>query len=392
MVSGRLRRIGVLGATGSIGDSVASVIMARPELFEVDALVAGRDADKLAQRARDLGARLAVLADETGLARLRDNLAGTGIEAAAGQAAILEAAARPVDCLVAAIAGAIGVRPTAAAIARGTTVALANKETLVCAGHAVMAMAARSGAMLLPLDSEHNAIFQALGGLSLAGVERITLTASGGPFRTWTAEAIAGASVEQALKHPTWTMGQKVTIDSASLMNKGLELVEAMHLFNAPAELLDVLVHPQSAVHGLVSFVDGSMTAGLAASDMRVAVAHCLGFPERISAPTRRLDLASIGSLTFEAPDLVRFPCLALAKAAIAAGGRQPTILNAANEIAVAAFLARRISFGQIANLVERVLDESERDNATAAPTTVDEALAIDHISRNRADAVLLML
>jgi 1-deoxy-D-xylulose-5-phosphate reductoisomerase len=386
------RRITVLGATGSIGDSVASVVEAAPDAFRVEALVAGRDAVKLAARARAMKARLAVVADEAALGALREALSGSGIAAAAGQAAVIEAAERPVDCLVGAIAGAAGLAPTAAAIAEGTTVALANKETLVCAGHAVMALARQSGARLLPLDSEHNAIFQALGGLGIAGVERITLTASGGPFRTWSAEAIESATVEAALKHPTWVMGPKVTIDSASLMNKGLELVEAMHLFGAPAAMLDVLVHPQSAVHGLVSFVDGSVTAGLAASDMRVAVAHCLAHPERLAAPSRRLDLAALGTLTFEKPDLARFPCLALAMAAMAGGGRQPTVLNAANEIAVEAFLAGRIRFGAIARLVERVLDESARDNHTAAPATVAEAMAVDHVFRNRARALLPLL
>jgi 1-deoxy-D-xylulose-5-phosphate reductoisomerase len=296
-----------------------------------------------------------------------------------------DAAAIPVDWTMAAIAGAAGLAPTIAAVRRGGVVALATKECLVCAGAAFMREVARAGTTLLPVDSEHNALAQALGGQSIEHVESMTLTASGGPFRGWTAERIAAARPEDALKHPTWSMGAKITIDSATLMNKGLELIEAHHLFGLPAARLDVVVHPQSVIHGLVAFRDGAVTAGLAAPDMRVPIAHTLAYPERMPTPAARLDLARIGSLTFEAPDLLRFPALRLAREALAAGGAAATVLNAANEVAVGLFLSRRIGFMDIAAIVEDVLDRAVGLGLVAAPPTVEDALALDAEARRLA-------
>ncbi len=295
----------------------------------------------------------------------------------------------PSDLVLAAIAGTAGVEPTFAALAAGRTVALANKECLVCAGAAFMAQAAQSGTRLLPVDSEHNAIFQALGGADPASVETMTLTASGGPFRTWTREAIAAATPEQALKHPNYAMGAKVTVDSAGLMNKGLEVIEAHHIFGVDPERLDVLVHAQQIVHGLVSFRDGSVTAGLATPDMKVPIAHCLAYPERMETATRRLDLASIGQLTFERPDFDRFPALRVALDALRTGQGLPTIMNAANEIFVEAFLKKLISFHDIARLVEAACEAAIADGSAREPTTIGEALALNHAVRERSLAAL---
>ena len=306
-----------------------------------------------------------------------------------GPEAIVEAATRPADLVIAAVAGTAGVLPTHAALAAGRTVALANKETLVCAGAPVMRAVAAAGATVLPLDSEHNAIFQALGGAPVETVERMTLTASGGPFRTWDADRIAAATVAEALAHPNWAMGPKVTIDSASLMNKGLELIEAHYLFGIAPERLDVVVHPQSVVHGLVSFADGSVTAGMALPDMRVPITHCLAYPDRLESGARKLDLAKVGTLTFEAPDLDRFPALRLARDAMATGRGLPTVLNAANEVAVAAFLAGRLAFGAMVGLVARVCDEMLADGTARLPESVADALAVDHVARERAAALL---
>ena len=376
------RSVSILGATGSIGRSTAQVLGLQRERFTVAAVAGGRDGEALGRVAIELGARFAAVADPAAYDSLKTRLAGTGIEAAAGPQAVVEAALRPADIVIAAIAGTAGVAPTIAAIKAGRTVALANKETLVCAGAPAMRAAAASGARLLPLDSEHNAIFQALGDADWTTIETMTLTASGGPFRTWTAERIASATKAEALAHPNWAMGPKVTIDSAGLMNKGLELVEAYHLFGIAAERLKVVVHPQSVVHGLVSFADGSVTAGLALPDMRVPIAHCLSYPERIESGARKLDLAAVGSLTFEAPDLVRFPALRLAMEALAAGRGLPTVLNAANEIAVQAFVDGRISFGQIAVVVEKTCEAALANGTAREPADVTEALAIDHRTR----------
>ncbi|MHB2169211.1 1-deoxy-D-xylulose-5-phosphate reductoisomerase [Alsobacter sp. R-9] len=372
----------VLGATGSIGRSAADVIASHPDRFRVEAVVGGRDAQALAATARALGARFAAVADPEGLPALRDALAGSGIGAGAGPQAVLEAVERPSDIVVAGIAGTAGVRPTHEAARLGRVVALANKECLVCAGHAFMRDARAAGATILPVDSEHNAIHQALGRHSADEVESMILTASGGPFRTWDRERIAAATRAEALAHPNWSMGAKVTIDSATLMNKGLELIEAQHLFGVPAEVLGVVVHAQSIVHGFVSFRDGSVVAGMANPDMRVPIAHCLGFPDRIATSVKRLDLASIGRLDFEAPDLDRFPALRIALDALAVGGGAPTILNAANEVAVQAFLDGRIGLFGIPALVERVIESLSRRNDMDAPPTVDDALALDAQAR----------
>ena len=383
------RTVVILGATGSIGRSTVEILKLHSGQFAVAAVAGGRGAEALARTAVTVGASFAALADPSGYGALKAALAGTGIACAAGAEAVEEAARRACDVVIGAIAGTAGMRPTFAAIAAGRTIALANKETLVCAGAAVMAAAARHGATLLPLDSEHNAIFQALGDADWSSIERMTLTASGGPFRDWSAERIAAATLDEALAHPNWAMGPKVTIDSAGLINKGLELIEAHHLFGVPADRLDVVVHPQSVVHGLVSFADGSVTAGLALPDMRVPIAHCLTYPRRIESGARKLDLASVGSLTFEKPDLVRFPGLRVAMAALAAGGGLPTVFNAANEVAVDAFVARRIGFSDIVRIVERVCDAANGHGDAATPTGIDEALAVDHVARERAAALL---
>ncbi|MEA2758207.1 MAG: 1-deoxy-D-xylulose-5-phosphate reductoisomerase [Methylobacteriaceae bacterium] len=383
------RSLVILGATGSIGRSAADVLDAAPGSFHVEAVAACRDAKGLAAVARRLSARFAAICEPGKYAELKAELAASGIEAAAGKDAVVEAARRPADLVLGAIAGAAGVEPTYAALSRGRTIALANKECLVCAGAPFMRKAAEVGATLLPVDSEHNAIFQALGGEPIERVERMTLTASGGPFRTWTANAIGAASPEQALAHPNWSMGRKVTIDSATLMNKGLELIEAHHIFGIAADRLDVLVHPQSIVHGLVSFADGSVTAGLAVPDMKVPIAHCLGFPIRLSTPTRRLDLAAIGTLTFERPDFDRFPALKVAMDALKSGGGMPTVLNAANEIAVEAFLDRRIGFADIARFVSAACEAALADGTAKEPQSVGDALAVDHIVRERSRSLL---
>jgi 1-deoxy-D-xylulose-5-phosphate reductoisomerase len=383
------RSLVILGATGSIGRSAADVLDASPDTFHVEAVAACRDAKGLAAMARRLSARFAAICEPGMYAELKRELSGSGIEVAAGTEAVVEAARRPADLVLGAIAGAAGVEPTHAALSRGRTVALANKECLVCAGAPFMRTAAEVGAKLLPVDSEHNAIFQALGGEPIDRVERMTLTASGGPFRTWSANAIGAATPEQALAHPNWSMGRKVTIDSATLMNKGLELIEAHHIFGIAADRLDVLVHPQSIVHGLVSFADGSVTAGLAVPDMKVPIAHCLGFPIRLSTPTRRLDLAVLGTLTFERPDFERFPALKVAIDALKSGGGLPTVLNAANEIAVEAFLDRRIGFGEIARFVAAACEAALADGTAKEPQSVGEALAVDHVVRERSRSLL---
>jgi 1-deoxy-D-xylulose-5-phosphate reductoisomerase len=383
------RSIVVLGATGSIGKSTADIISGSNGAFTVAAVAGGRDPIALARVARELGAKFAAVADPSRYNDLKDALSGSGIKAGGGASAVVEAALHPSDMVMAAIAGTAGVEPTYAALSAGRTVALANKECLVCAGPAFIKQAAAMGTRLLPVDSEHNAIFQALGDADPDSIEMMTLTASGGPFRTWTADAIAKATPEQALKHPNWLMGPKVTIDSAGLMNKGLEVIEAHYIFGIERERLDVLVHAQSIVHGLVAFRDGSVTAGLAAPDMRVPIAHCLSYPRRIETRARRMDLAAIGTLTFERPDFDRFPALRVALDALRAGRGAPTVLNAANEVAVEAFLAKRISFHDIARLVERAIEAALADGTAHQPQSVADALSIDHIARERTRALL---
>ena len=385
----RPRRLAILGATGSIGRSCAQVIAAAPGRFAVAAVAAGHDGAALARCAIELGADFAAVADAASYLDLKTGLAGSGIEAAAGPDAVRQAALREADLVVSAIVGAAGLEPTFAAVEAGRTVALANKETLVCAGAAVMQAARRAGAMLLPMDSEHNALFQAIGARDPDTIEMMTITASGGPFREWDADRIANATCDEALAHPNWVMGPKVTINSAGLMNKGLELIEAHFLFGLPPERLDVVVHPQSIVHGLIAFADGSLIAGMASPDMRTPIAHCLAYPDRIASGVRPPDLAALGRLTFERADLQRFPALALAIEALRAGGGAPTALNAANEIAVAAFLERRIGFGDIARLVAETISAMAAAGELAAPEDVARALAIHHIAGDRTKRLL---
>jgi 1-deoxy-D-xylulose-5-phosphate reductoisomerase len=384
-----VRGITILGATGSIGASTLDLIKREPGRYRVESISARRNAAALGKIAREVGARHAVVADHAAYRELKDALSGSRIEAAAGEEALVEAAQRPADWVMAAISGSVGLKPTLAAVERGATVALANKECLVCAGGLFMRRAATTGATVLPVDSEHNAVFQALGAGNRADVKRAILTASGGPFRTWSKEAIEAATPEQALRHPNWVMGQKVTIDSATLMNKGLEIIEAHHLFSLKSEEIDVLVHPQSVVHGLVEFRDGSVVAQLGSPDMRIPIAHCLAWPRRIDGPAARLDLAALRELTFEAPDLERFPALAIARRAMEAGGSAPTVLNAADEVAVNEFMAGRIPFPAIAALVEATLDVAAGRGLLGEPAGIDAALAVDHLARSLARDLL---
>ena len=380
--------VSIFGATGSIGKNALDLIRRAPERYEIVALTAHRDGRKLATLARQHGAKLAVLAEPEGYRELCEALAGSGIRTAAGREGLLAAAGEPADVVVAAISGAAGLEPTLAALAAKRRIALANKECLVSAGRLFMQAAKSSGAIVLPLDSEHNAVFQALMAGPHDAVDRITLTASGGPFRTYSAERIARAVPEEALRHPVWSMGAKISIDSATLMNKGLEVIEAHHLFGLPSARLDVLVHPQSVVHALVTFHDGTVVAGLSVPDMRMPIAYCLGWPDRHGWEAPRLDLAALATLTFEPPDLVRFPALKVARAVLEAGGALPTVLNAANEVAVEAFLARRIGFLGIVAVVENALERAVSEGLRE-PATVEEALAIDHIGRSIARTLL---
>jgi 1-deoxy-D-xylulose-5-phosphate reductoisomerase len=382
------RRITVLGATGSIGESTLDLIGRNASAYQVVALTGGRNVARLAELAVLHRAELAVVAEPKCYAPLKAALAGTGIEAAAGEDALLEAARRPADWVMAAIVGAAGLKPTLEAVRQGTATAIANKECLVTAGAIFMAEVARSNTTLLPVDSEHSAATQAMVGAKAERIERICLTASGGPFRSWTIAQMADARPEQALNHPNWSMGAKVTIDSATLMNKGLELIEAHHLFALAPDKLDVLVHPQSIVHCLVYLSDGSVIAQMSCPDMRTPIAYSLAWPERMHVPNGRVDLARLGALTFEAPDVTRFPALRLAREVLEAGGSAGTVLNAANEVAVEAFLARRIGFLAIAALVEATLAASP-DLIASAPITVEGVLAVDSEARARADALL---
>jgi 1-deoxy-D-xylulose-5-phosphate reductoisomerase len=381
------RVVTVLGATGSIGDSTMDLLRRSRERFRVEALTAHSNVEKLAALAKEFDVRFAAVAEESRYDELKSALVGTGIAVGAGEAAMIEAAQRPANWVMAAMSGAAGLKPAIAAAERGVTVALANKECLVCAGEVFMRTALTNKACVLPVDSEHNALFQAMGAGRREDLTKVILTASGGPFRTWTKEDIEKATVEQALKHPNWSMGRKITVDSASMFNKGLEIIEAYHLFDLEPDQIEVLVHPQSIIHGLVEFSDCSVIAQMGAPDMRTPIAHCLAWPERIDGPAKKLDLAAIGQLTFEAPDPVRFPSLRLVQEALRAGGAMPTVFNAANEVAVDAFLNRKISFGGISRLVEATMEKAARHNAL--PRTADDALSIDHSSRNMARGLL---
>jgi 1-deoxy-D-xylulose-5-phosphate reductoisomerase len=353
-----VRRVTILGSTGSVGQNTVDLLLRNPGAFEVEGLTANRNPARLAEQARALRARFAAIADPVHYPALKEALAGTGIETACGAQAIVEAALRPADWVMAAIVGAVGLAPTWAAIQRGAIVALANKEALVCAGALVMQEVTRCHATLLPVDSEHNAIWQCFDLARVDTIERIILTASGGPFRERDFEDMRGVTPQQAVAHPNWSMGAKISVDSATMMNKGLELIEAHHLFQLPLDRVEVVVHPQSIVHGAVVYRDGSVLAQLGSPDMRTPIAYALAWPDRIETPTKRLDLAAIGRLTFEPPDERRFPALRVAREALLRGGGCPTVLNAANETAVHAFLEGRIGFLEIVETVERTLDQ----------------------------------
>jgi 1-deoxy-D-xylulose-5-phosphate reductoisomerase len=377
----QVRSVTVLGSTGSVGTQTVELLAGAPQQFRVRALVAGRNAALLAEQAIALHAERAVISDPARYSDLRQALAGTDIAVAAGPEAVIEAASLPVDWTMAAITGAVGLAPTLAAISGGRAVALANKEALVCAGDVMLRAVKAAGATLLPVDSEHNAIFQSLADGNHGAVEKIVLTASGGPFRTASMEDMAKAAPEAALKHPVWSMGAKISIDSATLMNKGLEVIEAARLFGLTEDQIGVLVHPQSVIHGLVYYHDGSVLAQLGAPDMRIPISHTLAWPARMATPSPRLDLAALARLDFAEPDMARFPALGLARAALRAGGGAPTILSAANEIAVEAFLQRKIGFLDIARTVSRVLDAM----GTPPADTLDDVIALDTAARRSA-------
>ena len=379
------RTVTILGATGSIGASTLDLIRRERDKWRVAALTANGNAADLARLAREFGAELAVVADEAALPELRAALEGSGIAALGGAEALVEAASLPADITVAAIVGCAGLAPTMAAIEQGCTVALANKEALVSAGDVMTAAVARHGTTLLPVDSEHNAIFQCLAGNSDKDVRSITLTASGGPFRDWSLEQLAAATPAQAVKHPNWDMGAKISVDSATMFNKGLELIEAHHLFPVGLAKLRIVVHPQSVVHSMVEYRDGSTLAQLGPSDMRVPIASCLAWPARMDTPCDPLDLAALGELTFRAPDEVRFPATRLCRQAAEAGGAAPAVLNAANEIAVASFLAGHLPFTRIAVMVDEVLGRY----APVAPASLGDVIAIDAEARDHARRLL---
>ncbi|UIP06115.1 1-deoxy-D-xylulose-5-phosphate reductoisomerase [Erythrobacter sp. SDW2] len=381
-----MRSITLLGATGSVGTSTLDLIRQDRAAWQVEALTANGNVAELAALAREFSAKVAVVADEACLPDLREALAGSGIEAAGGRAALCEVASRPVDITVAAIVGCAGLGPVMAAIEQGGTIALANKEALVSAGDVMTAAVAKHGATLLPVDSEHNAIFQCLAGNAIEDVRWITLTASGGPLRTLSAEELHHVSPAQAVAHPNWSMGAKISVDSATMFNKGLELIEAWHLFPVGLDRIRIVVHPQSVIHSMVEYRDGSTLAQLGPSDMKVPIASCLAWPRRMQTPCKPLDLVALGELTFFAPDEVRFPATRLAREAAQAGGAAPAMLNAANEVAVAAFLAGQIPFTRIALSVEQILNQTA---VSSAPASLDEVLALDSETRVRTAALL---
>jgi 1-deoxy-D-xylulose-5-phosphate reductoisomerase len=379
-----VKRLTILGSTGSVGTQTLDLVAENPEAYAVCALIGGRNVTLLAEQAKQFRPEVTVISDESLLGELRDALAGTGLECAAGRRAVLEASGRPVDWTMAAITGVAGLEPTLAAVKHGGTIAFANKEALVSAGDIFLRAVKAADATLLPVDSEHNAIFQAMADGNTKAIDKIVLTASGGPFRNHTLEEMRGITREAALRHPVWTMGAKISIDSATMFNKGLEVIEAARLFDLPSEQIEVLVHPQSIVHGMVYYADGSVLAQLGSPDMRVPIAHALAWPSRIATQSPRLDLVAAAKLEFQAPDEVRFPALRLAREALTAGHGAPTVLNAANEIAVAAFLENRIGFLDIARIVETVMTKF------GAPPVDDLAavLALDEAARAAATAL----
>lgn len=383
------QRVTVLGATGSIGESTLDLIGRNPNRFDVIALSACRNAVRLAELAIRHRAKTAVIGDAAQYGQLRDLLAGTGIRATAGPQALIEAAEEPADCTMAAIVGAAGLAPTFAAARQGRRVALANKECLVSAGDVFLREIEQAGTELIPVDSEHSAAFQALAGSDRKALERIVLTASGGPFRTWDLERLSRAAPEEALRHPNWSMGRKITIDSATMMNKGLEIIEAFHLFPVTAEQLDIVVHPQSVVHCLVFYTDGSVLAQMGPPDMRAPISYALAWPDRMQTPVPRLDLVKLATLTFEAPDEIRFPALRVAREALTRGAAAPCVLNAANEEAVAAFLDKRIGFLDIAAKVAATIEAAEARGMIQPLGSLDDVLAADSESRKLAQSLL---
>ena len=387
------KRISVLGSTGSIGKNTLDIIRrAAPGTYQIVALTANSSADLIAEQALEFGAEFVALADAGSAKALNAKLAGTGIETGFGADALIEAARRSADFTMAAIIGSAGLEPTLAAVEQGNHVGLANKECLVCAGETFMAAVRASGATLLPVDSEHNAIFQVLED-DKAGVRRLILTASGGPFRSASLESLKSVTREDALNHPVWSMGAKISIDSATLMNKGLELIEASWLFDRPSAEIDVIVHPQSIIHSMVEYIDGSVLAQMGSPDMRTPIAYAMGWPKRISAPVERLDFAKITGLTFFEPDTVKFPALRLAREALEAGGQAPCVLNAANEQAVAAFLNGKIPFLGIAQLVEQALEShAKADSFCQAPANPHAVMALDRHARSTVDEHIVNL
>ena len=377
------RSISILGATGSIGDSTTDIVLANPDAFHVAGLVGHSNVEKLAERARTLNAKRAVIADERHYNTLKEALSGHAIDVAAGRQAVIDCASEPVDVVVCAMVGSPGIEPAMAAITAGNTVALANKEALVCAGAVMTKHAVEKGVRILPLDSEHNALFQVFEEPNRESIEKLTVTASGGPFRTWNSEQIKAAKLSDALNHPNWTMGQKVTIDSATLANKGLEVIEAHHLFAMGPDEIDVVVHPQSIIHGLVHYRDGSVLAQLGMPDMRTPIAAALAWPERFDAPqVQRLDLAKLANLTFEPPDLQRFPMLKLAFDVMREGRAAPALFNAANEVAVRAFVDGRCAFHQIATIVAKTIEYAGRETTSSAFATLEDVLAADRLGQ----------
>ena len=385
-----MKRVTVFGATGSIGQNTLDLIARAPDEYRVVALTGGRNVAQLAADARRLGAEVAVTAHDDQLDALRQALAGSGVEAAAGQAALIEAAARPADWTMSAIVGAAGLAPGMEALRQGGTLALANKESLVTAGPLLMATAARHGARILPVDSEHSAIFQALVGEDIAAVERIIITASGGAFRDWPMEKLASATLAEASCHPNWDMGQRITIDSASMFNKALEVIETKEFFGVRPEQIEVILHPESLVHALVGFRDGALMAHVGASDMRHAIGYALHWPERRDLPVARLDLAAIGTLNFRTPDPARYPALRLARDVMQHGGLAGAVFNAAKERALDAFIAGRIGFLDMAGVVEDVLTRmSSETGLIDAEITLDTVAHVDHLARVRADEAM---
>jgi 1-deoxy-D-xylulose-5-phosphate reductoisomerase len=380
-----VKTVAILGATGSVGTSTLDIVERHRDRYCVTALTAASNVEALASAALRTGASLAVVADDSRYAELKSLLSGSDCRAASGRDALCEAASGEAEWVMAAIVGCAGLEPVMAAVSAGKTVALANKEALVTAGGLMTEAANRSGAVILPVDSEHNAIFQCLGSRNCDNVRRLVLTASGGPFRTWSAADMYNATPQQAVAHPNWSMGAKISVDSATMMNKGLELIEAHHLFGLPSDRIDIMVHPQSVVHSMVEFIDGSVLAQMGSPDMRIPIAHTLAYPERVESGAERLDLVHVGHLAFEEPDEERFPALRLARQALEAGGSAPIVLNAANEIAVAAFLGGRIRFGEIAAMAEDALTNKPSE----IPATIDDVIAIDASTRRHAQSSL---